>query len=380
MGSCRGSTPRARLVKVIILKTSHMKMSISFLPLLTALAGFVSCSGGLADVRPEIPSGVEEARMTVRVLASGFDGTRADATADEKAFSSGVVWAFEGKGDDAVMVQSVPVSPSSPEASFMLRRGVTYRFVAWLNNVPSGDVSTWGALRGLGVFLKGDAPGRFTMTGSAVAVASDGASVGIACVRQAARVRLMSVKVDFADTSSHYNKPFYVTRAFLINVQAADRPFLGEDGVFSAVSPAWYNERQVTTITPEAARPLLVCPDGDSSVPLATIPSNGTLEPGKSFYCYLNTTTQDFHNAPAGVAEKTRLVLECRLGSLTAKPCYYPATLGSVSRNHDYPVSFVIRGAGNGFPDDEWQGWTDVGGGAHSGDWEPGGLDPIPWE
>ena len=61
----------------------------------------------------------------------------------------------------------------------------------------SGDVSTWGALRDLGVFLKGDAPGRFTMTGSAVAVASDGVSVGVSCVRQAARVRLMSVKVDF---------------------------------------------------------------------------------------------------------------------------------------------------------------------------------------
>lgn len=343
------------------------------------LAGLVSCESLIYDY----PSDSEKCtpgqiRMTANALASGYDGaTRAEASEDEKAFSDGMIWVFSGTGDDAELVSSAPITPASPSATFTLTGGTTYRFAAWLNDVPTAAISTWADMKALSISLAGEALKDFTMTGYTDQEASDGMSVTIPCFRQVARVRLSTVKTNFADTSAHYNKPFYFMRAFLINVQGSDSPFVTDQTAMAGLTPSWYNIRQILNSTPAGMKPLLQYTEDAPSAPLKTLTSNGTMEFDVPFYCMFNYTENDQHNAAAEIPEKTRLVIECRLDSLTAEPCYYPATIATVERNNDYVISFTIEGSGNRKPDEEWLGWTDMTGGAHSGDWEPGGFDPV---
>ena len=288
--------------------------------------------------------------------------TRADipATDAEKALVASKTTILVYSSDGALVQSADP----GLTASFTLTSG-RYKFVALGN--WTADPSSLASFSDFGSAVQAlddeVASGRFVMAGVAERTVSADANVTVTVRRLAAKFVVGNVKRTM--TGSNASKDFTVKSVFVINAAGNTQYGVLKDFGGSFAPTLWRNERRHVASGSDGYlyKDVVDAPVANgASVSFADV---------AALYSYANPTASDGHNQAAGVAEKTRVVLECDFGGKTT---YYPATVSGVEANKCYTINFSgIKGAGVDNPDDPWPDTYDLGVTIEVGDWYDGG-------
>ena len=270
-------------------------------------------------------------------------------TSAEMSIDAAKVYLFVFKADGSLEIgQAVTMSGGSKTTVNLTAGAKTVWVVA---NCPASIVTSATNLASFKTLVSElkDNVSNFVMAGSASKTVSGNDNVNVTLKRLVAKVALISIKREFAD-SDYAACSLVVNRVYLSNV-AGSCYYYSDDAVTSAISPAsvpvWYNKMGSYNLGPSDPSSLL-CVNIASSLPDGSIYS-GT-EP--VMYTCPNACIGDNTGLTWNIASyprHTRLVVDCTLAGTQG---YYSVTLPEIESNHVYNISLVINKKPSDNPED----------------------------
>lgn len=339
---------------------NNQKQTIMKKTLLVAAAMILA----LAACKKEEPvqTAREEEQYDVEVSLLGADmsimtkASDVTPTASESAYKTACILVYDKVTGNLESYKDW----SGSSVSFTLNKGT--KLFYGVVNAGSDIASRAGTVTALlsnTATLKSDLGGFFMIGCQEVEVAGK-SSFTITVKRAAAKFVYKDVKLAF-DSPALAAQSFTIMGVLVINAPGDISYNAVQNGLNTYAPTVWYNQRKYASS------------DCNSYLYVGginkTAANGSTSSISKVLYSYPNYTSTDSH-AATWSARKTRVCLECKIGSETV---YYPVTLATVEPNHVYTInSLTVTKKGISDPDGEWD---DAGatGSITIADWTDGG-------
>lgn len=201
------------------------------------------------------------------------------------------------------------------------------------------DVNTFAQFETQTAKLTDEKPKNFIMVGSTETVLSITSEVTMQIRRLVARVKVGSIKTNFAG-GPYDGMSLTDVKAYLINVQGSKYMHDGEGNNLLVLNKGKYVEADAASCSmPGAIYESLPVPvtDAGYNTPMY-------------FYCYENSIPRE-----SSVSKYTRMVIEGKLNGVTY---YYPVVLKDITRNTCYSLDITIKRPGSTDPGTDMQKGT----------------------